>query len=272
MFGAIDAGGSLIKVATPFGLYKTSSIIGEYRERKGDHVIFGDDDKVIEYEGNKYYAGTIAQYESKTYGSLKGSTKAHQEGKLRILIAIHQYFQDNVIDLVVGQPLINHTPEQKKKIIKMLEGQHIITINDEKRSFYIRSVSVGVEGASALLSNPVKGKIKVIDCGSGTINMAALKDLKFISRDSTSIGDGMETIDSNEQEIARMIYNQAIGKAWGEKDIVFLTGGGAEKLFHYVREYFPNTKILRPLFDNKIQSIEFANVIGFYKLGEVLYG
>jgi plasmid segregation protein ParM len=123
---------------------------------------------IVEYEGGKYFAGTLAKYESEFGGRMMGDSKAHEDCKLRILIALHRIRFDTY-QLVVGQPISRHNREEKEKIKQMLRGHHSITINERPRSFLIDKVEVAAEGGSAFWSCVQDGLIRIIDIGSGTV-------------------------------------------------------------------------------------------------------
>jgi plasmid segregation protein ParM len=273
MIMGIDPGNRRTKVVTPHGAYMFESSMGEYRERKLIER-YGDDDMVFEYKGKKWFAGTIAQYECEFGGSRKGASKAHEEAKLRILLAIHRYSDDVENDIVVGQPITSHTEEEKKKIIEMLTGEeHRLAVDYgngfiEKR-IVIRNVAVAAEGSSAILCQPEEEQVRIIDIGSGTINYATVLNMRYIDRDSDTARFGMETNKTNDLEaLARRICNTALDK-WHENDKVLLIGGGAIPLEKEIKKYFPNAKVLKPRHKGTVLDPSFANAVAFYKIGEI---
>lgn len=275
MILGIDAGNRKTKVVTADGACVFESAMGEYRERRlKDH--FGEDDMVFEYQGKRGFAGTLALYESEFAGTRKGETKAHEEAKLRVLLAIHRYSSDMVNDIVVGQPISMHTEEEKKKIIDMLQGEHVLAVDYGKgfieKRIIIRRVRVAVEGCSAVLAQPMHGLNRIIDIGSGTINFGTVDDMRLVDRDSFTERFGLETIKSRDYAaLARKIANTALTK-WNEYDTVKLAGGGAILLIEHLKVYFPNCELLQPDYKGKVLSPVFANAVAFYRIGEVLYG
>ncbi|MED5050678.1 ParM/StbA family protein [Anoxybacillus rupiensis] len=274
MILGIDAGNKRTKVVTAKGAFAFESSIGEYRERKLVQR-FGDDDMIFEYQGKRWFAGTLAQYESEFGGSRKGDTKAHEEAKYRILLAIHRYSNEIVNDIVVGQPISRHTDDEKQKIFEMLRGEHIVSVDYgdgmvEKR-IIIRHVLVAAEGSAAILSQPQNGLIRIIDIGSGTINFGSVSDMRFIDRDSFTERFGLETSKTKDMSvIARKIANVALEK-WDENDHVRLAGGGAIPLRKLLKTYFSNCEILKPVHNNQELPPAFANAVAFYKIGAMLY-
>lgn len=275
MILGIDAGNEDTKVCGPFGISKFASAIGPYRERNLRQT-FGEDDMEFEYEGRKGFAGTLVKFECDWVNTRKGDSKAHFEAKLRVLLAIHRYGDDKEYDIVVGQPISTHSPEQKQAIKKMLLGDHELTVNGSKKAFTIRQVEVAAEGGSASLADPKKGLVRIIDIGSGTVNFATLYDMRYVDRDSFTVSVGMATArNKNYADMAQGIANEALQR-WKDSDYIRLVGGGAEVLYPYLKEYFPNCEVLTP----KIQSAEmiqmvhpvYANAVGFYQIAVKIYG
>ena len=100
---AIDAGNFETKYYDGRLYRKFPSDIGfDHRERKLNQR-HGEFDFEWELNGQKGFAGTLAQ-ESESGGSVGGDSKAHIDAKIRILIALHQFGQDDAHDIVVGQP------------------------------------------------------------------------------------------------------------------------------------------------------------------------
>jgi plasmid segregation protein ParM len=262
MFMGIDAGNNETKVCTMHGCHKFPSDLGEYRDRNLVQS-FSDDDMIWEYEGRKGFAGTLAKFESEFGESMRGDTKAHFDAKLRVLLAIHRYSNETEHNLVVGQPIGRHTPDEKKKIKDMLMGRHELTVNGVRKVFVIRKCEVAAEGATAGLLNPSKGIVRVIDIGSGTVNFGTVHDMRFVDRDSFTVSYGMNTVKNLQPEaMARMIAIKALNK-WSKEDTVRLCGGGAFALYNPMKEYFPNVEI--------IPDPVFANAKAFYEIARKVY-
>jgi len=270
MIVGVDGGNNEVKVAGSLGLDKFCAAIGEYQERnlENNH----GDGMVWEYNGRKGFAGTLALIESDFGGSIMGETKAHEDAKIRILLALHRYSNSNVYEIVVGQPISRHTREEKQKIKRMLMGRHTLTVNGVTKTFTISKCEVAAEGASALLSTPMNGLNRIIDVGSATVNCATLLDMKYVNRDSETLPFGFNTIrNKNFSELARGIYSH-MSKRWKKDDDVFLVGGIAEHLLEPIRTYFPYAKVLHPMLNDKHYPPIYANCIGFFNIGRALYG
>jgi plasmid segregation protein ParM len=269
MIVGVDGGNNEVKVAGPLGLDKFCAAIGEYQERnlENNH----GDGMVWEYNGRKGFAGTLALIESDFGGSIMGDSKAHDDAKIRVLLALHRYSNSTTYEIVVGQPISKHTPEEKAAIKKMLTGTHTLTVNGVTKTFTITKCEVAAEGGAAFLSNPVHGLHRIIDVGSATVNCATLLNLRYVNRDSKTLPFGFNTIRNKDlNELARGIYSR-MSKRWKKDDSVFLVGGIAEMLLEPIREYFPNAQLLRPVLRNEYHSPIYANAIGFYNIGRALY-
>jgi plasmid segregation protein ParM len=274
MILGIDAGNDKTKVVTKDGVFSFHSAIGEFRERNLEQC-FGSDDMIFEFEGKKGFAGTLALYESEFVGSRKGESKAHEEAKLRILLAIHRFSDEEVNDIIVGQPISTHNKLEKDEIKNMLQGEHVLKVDYGKgfvkKKFYIRHVNVAAECACVYLTQPKEGLIRIIDIGSGTINCATVRDLMFIDKDSFTIPFGLETVKNKDYEaIARAIVNQTLNK-WSLDDNVWLVGGGANVLFDELKRYFKNIRIHYASFKGEKYDPIFSNAIAFYQIGLMLY-
>ncbi|EZP77647.1 hypothetical protein H839_08439 [Parageobacillus genomosp. 1] len=269
MIVGLDAGNSEVKVAGPLGLDKFCAAIGEYQERnlENNH----GDGMVWEYNGRKGFAGTLALIESDFGGSIMGDSKAHDDAKMRVLLALHRYSNSTTYEIVVGQPISKHTPDEKAAIKNMLLGTHTLTVNGVTKTFTIAKCEVAAEGATAFLSNPTLGLHRIIDVGSATVNCATLLDMRYVNRDSETLPFGFNTIRNKDlHELARGIYSR-MSKRWKKEDSVFLVGGIAEQLLAPIRAYFPHAQLLRPVLNNQYHAPIYANAVGFYTVGRNLY-
>ncbi|MDP4087131.1 MAG: ParM/StbA family protein [Bacillota bacterium] len=272
MIVGIDGGNNEVDVASSLGLDHFVSQIGEFRERKMKDI-HGKDDMVFEYQGRRGFAGTLALAESEFSGSIMGDSKAHEDAKLRILIALHrQCMMENEFKIVVGQPISKHTDEEKNRIKNMLIGSHDLIINGKRKIFTIQAVEVAAEGGAAFWAKPKDGLVRIIDVGSGTVNCASLRDKRYIDKDSFTLPFGMNTVKTNNlSEMSRGIVTQT-SKKWNKEDFVWVLGGAAEILIPYIQKYYPNAMVMHPIFQALEAHPVFANSIGFYKIGTAIYG
>lgn len=274
MILGIDAGNHEVKVMGPFGPMKFLSDIGEYRNRRLEQT-FGEDDMVCEYMGRKFFAGSLAKYESEFTSSMMGDNKAHEDTLLRVLLALHRYSDSREYQIVVGQTISQHTKSEKGKIKEMIIGRHTVVVNGVSKTFTIKNVEVAAEGLAAYASHPMPGLVRIIDVGSGTVNFATILDGKYIDKDSFTLVFGANTTMSKDVSfMARRIAAEAI-KKWERGDNVYLVGGYSEIILPYISQYFTNMKILKPKInlDGTISYIHpvFGNSVGNYELARRLY-
>lgn len=266
MIVAVDAGGYQTKFYDGVKVEVFPSLIGyDWRERKLSSK-YGSYDYEFEYRGIKGFAGTLAQYESDCVDSRKGDTKAHDDARLRVLIALHQFGNGSRYKLVVGQPIGKHTEQEKKKIKSMLLGTHLLKINHVEKEIVIDRVEVAAEGVAAGLLIGSLDLIRIIDIGSGTVNYGTMINRKFNDKGSFTLATGMETtLTTDYIAFTRQIALRAIQGGWQPSDKVYLVGGGADKVISYITDYFPLAKLAS-------NDVIVANVQAFHMIARKLYG
>ncbi|MEN2765787.1 ParM/StbA family protein [Ornithinibacillus xuwenensis] len=261
MIVGFDWGNAYTKICTSDKVFSYPSDIISYRKIKVSNAL-REHDYLFEYKGRKGIAGTLARDEKTALDrTRKGDTKLHEDALIRLLIGLHQ-LPDKHFQIVVGQPINRHS-EDKERIIEMVHGVHRIIVNGKEKEIIIKDVAVGVEGGSASLSNP-KSKLHLIDIGSGTINFATVINGRFINSQSTTVSQGMENIEQDYEGIAANIQNIVIDLGW--KDFIYILGGGAKVL----KDYLPYA-LFTPIFQGRSYTPEYANAIGYYKIGEKLW-
>jgi plasmid segregation protein ParM len=271
----IDAGNYKVKICGERGLMDFVSAIGEARQINLQQI-HGQDDMYFQYQGETGFAGSLALYESEFGGSLMGTTKAHTDTKLRVLIGIHRYISlyqvdEKEFDIVIGQPISKHNYDEKKRIKEMLKGWHTIIVNGVEKSFHIRNCEVAAEGVSSFWSNPINGLIRILDIGSGTVNYSTVLDQRFIDKDSGTLPFGVNTNKTdNLQALSRGIATHAL-KKWSPSDNTFIVGGIAEQILPHLKGYFSNIAVLYPIFNQQYANPIFANAIAFYIIGVNIY-
>lgn len=286
MILGVDAGNDAVKVCGQFGVMSFSSTLGEWRERNLTNSYVGDEME-WEYGGRKGFAGALATAESDWSNSRKGITKAHEDAKMRVLLALHRYGGSDEYNIIVGQPIDTHNVDHKQAIKQMLIGSHTMRVNGITRTFTIKRVEVAPEGATAALSCPLEGVQRVIDLGSGTTNFATVVGIrneqgKLIIRnidlDSWTVARGMgNTKSKNLADIARGIVNEA-WQRWEVSDTYRLAGGGAMPMLSFLKEHLPNVDVIRPsisMYHNTHKQLPlpvYANAVAFYELGKRIYG
>lgn len=280
----IDAGNHKAKVVGPYGVDIFRTAVCDWFER---NVVekHGDDDMEFEIGDRKGFAGSIAAYEDEFGGgSMFGESKAHDDNKVRILLALFRYINkycpgDKTISLVTGQPIISHKSDEKESIRTMLIGPHEFTVNGKVQRVHIMDVKVAPEGSAAYWSNPHAGTVRIIDIGSGTVNAATIIDNRHVNNASGTFNFGMETVsDKNDlQRIARGIIRATTELKWKKTDKVFVCGGVAEDIFPHIAEHYPNAQVLVPQYkkgEGRVSHLQpvFANAVGFYELAKGAFG
>jgi len=275
MIVGIDAGNYQVKVVGPYGEASFLSNICDHYERKVTEQ--GADDMVWEYEGRKGFAGTLAAREDEFGGVMYGDSKAHEDAKIRILLGLHRYCNDgDNIRLVTGQPIIKHTDEEKAKIQSMLKGSHDLKVNGITKTLFIDDVRIAPEGSAAYWINPKSGAVKILDVGSGTVNVASIRSKMHINNESNTLGFGMETLNNANVEQMALGIVRNLTKKWTMNDEVLVCGGMAEEIQPHIQRHFTNAKVLRPIYryNGGIKQLHpvYANACGFYEIAKGIYG
>jgi len=270
MILGIDAGSKNGKVATREGVFAFDSCVGDGRERRLE-TDYPDMMQGV-YQGKPFFAGVLAEKESYYPRRSMGLSKAHEDMKLRVLIALHRYSNEYENDLIVGQPIKMHLPDEKKKIVGLLEGEHTLILNGLQKTFRIRYVQVAAEGAGAFWCSPEEHrKVRIIDIGSGTVNIATIEGGFFIDRESDTLEFGAESHGSNIEAMTGGILS-AMRKLCRKGDVIHIVGGVADIVHPLVSLEYPHAKVIRPFIGNKGVHPCYANAVGFYRLGELMYG
>ncbi|QOR65799.1 ParM/StbA family protein [Cytobacillus suaedae] len=279
---AIDAGAYEVKGRTKDEVFKFRSAMGPYRQLKVSNVLNKDivgsqEDFIIEYNDETMYLGDIAVRECHILREPKHISKAHDETKIRVLVAVHQYGKKSGNLVVVGQPIQGLTPNEKESIVDMLKDIHTITVNGEKKTFSIDDVKVVGEAAGAYFSIEERPEMitNVIDAGSSTFNYLRVEDGFFIDRKSGTLNYGTET-DKNitHKQMVDAIISTTKGK-WNSSDPTFLAGGVAGELLPHFQDYFNNIQLIEPVhFKSNYPEKhppQFANAFGFYLIGKTVF-
>jgi len=275
----IDAGNHKAKVVGQFGEDSFKTNICDWFVRDVEEN-FGNDDMEFEIDGRKGFAGSIAQYEDEFGdGTRYGDTKAHEDTKVRVLLAITRYLNRycpsiEKVSIVTGQPILRHNQKEKSLIIDMLVGEHSIKVNDKRKNITIENVGVSGEGSGAFWACPQEGLVRIIDIGSGTVNAATIIDKRFINTASTTFNFGVETVKDKDdtEKIVRGIIRSTTRLKWNKKDKVLICGGTAERMFENLNKHYTNSEIIKPSIQRgsgaKTLHPVFANAVGFYELAK----
>lgn len=278
----LDAGNYKIKVCGFYGVSSYSSAICPWFSRDVEET-FGSDDAEYEIDGVRGFAGTIAEYEDSFGGeSMYGLSKAHNDTKVRVLVSIYRYIKEHnlsirTVSLVVGQPIKRHIKEEKDSIIDMLKGEHDFIVNGERITITIENVGVCAEGSGSFWSLPINPDVRVIDLGSGTCNLASIRNKKFINNMSDSLNFGNSTGRNKREveDIATGIIRATTRLQWNVDDLVYVCGGVAEDIAFYIKNYYRNAEVLYPLLEDysgasRVNPI-YSNAIGFYNIAKATF-
>ena len=279
----VDSGSFKAKIVGEHGVDTFKTNICDWFVRDVEEK-FGTDDMEFEIDGRKGYAGTIAEYEDDFDGggSMFGDTKNHDDNKIRVILAIFRYIEKYAantksVRIVTGQPIKMHNETEKDGIIKMLEGEHDVTVNGKNRTIIIEEVKVSPEGSGAFWSNPksvTDRAYHILDIGSGTINAATVINKKFITTKSNTFNFGMETIKNKDdlKGAARGIIRSITGLKWKKDAEVMVCGGVATEILPHIQEHFANASALLPKLDGEaVLTPVYANATGFYEIAKKVF-
>lgn len=269
----VDGGNFKVKAVGATGPLSFYSNICDWFER-GINEQFGNDDMEFIINGRAGFAGSIAKIEDEFGGvNMLGNSKAHVEAQLRILLAAFHFCNDgDDLKIVVGQPIGQHTPNEKSKIKKLLIGWHNLEVNGIKKTIFIDEVEIAPEGSAAVWSvEPTNMLTRILDVGSGTVNAATITDKrKHVTNQSTTFNFGAMTTNQGVEALARGIIKNA-SKKWHREDYLLICGGVSEKILPHIQDHFINAELLRPVFNGIELHPMYANAVGFYKLAKMRF-
>jgi plasmid segregation protein ParM len=257
MIVGIDAGKYQTKIVCDKGCINFPSKLAAYRELMVNNE---NDNFTIEYNGQKYFGGDLAEREGYIGISYKDESKLHYTTLINVLISLY-LVGGNDYKIVVGSPISRRSESEKKQMKEMIKGEHTITINGEEQRINIAECEVSPEGAAGFYSQPEKGFVQGLDCGSTTVNYFYMSDKKFVDKQSGTFPfeDGRVNIEAFLREMETQLANK-----FKKGNRTMLLGGNAKEFFPYVRECFPEAFI--------VQNPVFATSIGFYKIARGIYG
>ncbi|MFF3021196.1 ParM/StbA family protein [Gottfriedia sp. NPDC057948] len=269
MLLGIDAGNNEVKVATQYGVFAFNSCLGDYHERRIETKF--QDEMIVEYNGVTYFAGELAEKESYYPRRSMGASKANEDVKIRILIAVFRFSNEYSNTVIVGQPIERHLPAEKAKIKEMLIGEHTVKLNGQSKTFKIDQVIIALEGASCFFGwFTDTSTFRIIDCGSGTVNIATIREWDQVDKESFTLNFGANSTRTNNLNAMAQSIVSETSKYFQPNDFILLVGGAAKAVYPVVQSAYPLTRLAIPLFLRKRVEPKFANCIGFYNLGKEL--
>lgn len=253
----VDAGRDNVKIYTPQYVIKFPSTLATYRERDIESEP-KEHEYIIEYQGRKWFGGYLAKIEGLHQITFKRESKAHEQTIINILTALTN-FDESEFKIITGIP-IQSPKEDKKALLKLLNGKHEIIVNGESYKFTI-TAEVAKEGAGGFWANPQEGKIRILDFGSRTVNYATIDNYSYIDKESGTFDFGFNSDKVLDIEGMVLSITTNLERYWKPTDKVLLIGGGGTIALPYVKKYYANVSLI----NNPIM----ANAKGFYNIGEI---
>jgi len=264
---SIDCGRSSLKAISGNKRLSIQSIVGEPRDLKiGD---YGDYDVVI--NGQRHFVGELAERESRFKREMVSRSKIHEDTAILSLTALALLAEPGEnIKVVTGLPVEQHSAEIKREYIKLLSGNHIITVNGQRRNVRLPEddIAVSIEGGGAYWSEPLGTYCSVIDLGSRTVNAVMVQRNRFKDVDSLTLNYGcLELTNASDnptdivaEQLARRIYAD-LSRRWLDigTDSILLAGGGAILMEKWLSKYYPSARMA--------SDPVWANAVGYHRLG-----
>ena len=297
---AIDVGRGYLKYYSEYngniykGMFK--SIIGEYRPLNFNDY---DDPICIEYEGESYFCGSLAEKESHQAVRNSGDSKTSLTVQILINAVLSRIAMTDVVNLMIGVPNNSYKKSVLLDVIDVYQGKKIIVkdkINNNTKRVVIGMVDIFKE-ADAIMMKETNGEpdenidIAFISVGFRTTECSYYSKGNYVDKYSRTILFGNQTILSMVQEklkdrgiIHDLNYiDSNVGDYDDLKEKAYKLS--SEVLTQKIEEIIPNgfseTKILvgggtalRMELDSRFELIEdaqFAVVIGLFKTAELTF-
>ena len=297
---AIDVGRGYLKYYSEYngniykGMFK--SIIGEYRPLNFNDY---DDPICIEYEGESYFCGSLAEKESHQAVRNSGDSKTSLTVQILINAVLSRIAMTDTVNLMIGVPNNSYKKSVLLDVIDVYQGKKIIVkdkINNNTKRVVIGMVDIFKE-ADAIMMKETNGEpdenidIAFISVGFRTTECSYYSKGNHVDKYSRTILFGNQTILSMVQEklkdrgiIHDLNYiDSNVGDYDDLKEKAYKLS--SEVLTQKIEEIIPNgfseTKILvgggtalRMQLDSRFELIEdaqFAVVIGLFKTAELTF-
>lgn len=267
-----DMGRSESKFYTNNQKLKFKSVVGEWHQRH----LNSEGNYDVNIDGNNYFIGDLALRESYLPREMTTESKIHEETLLLFLCGISLLVKDEDIVVSTGLPISQFNPETRDKIVNLLKGKHIITFPGNKpKQIFINEITICPEGASTYFYEAKKmpelkrGKVRILNIGSRTINHCKVEDGIFINKSSDTLSYGSIQLKNSKadlQSFSRKIIADLSSK-WHDydehNDTVILSGGGILLLGDYLKQHFKKSIIS----DDPI----YSDVLGFHEIAMAKY-
>ncbi len=211
MIKAVDLGFGQVKAITDTQQVEYPAAIGTYRPVRFTSGLEAQDpvEKLcIEFEGKKYFVGSMAIAQSTPRVTMSSERFTSQEGLALMMSALLLLAGGQVeeVKLIAGLP-VNEYAGLKKKYEDTLKGEHYVQRIDPTGDwgdfyrFNIEAVKILPQPIGTIfdkvlndagdLSNKqlASGRLAVLDIGKHTVDLALTDALQFIDRSSVSYSD-----------------------------------------------------------------------------------
>lgn len=292
MIIAVDKGTAYTKTSE---LISFKSTIREYRENE---LNFSQDKIIVKYNNNKYVIGG----EGKTNTNIFKSTQEETKLLVLTGIALGLSTDRVKIDLMTGLPIERMGYEGVKMKNLFQNTNNKIVVNEDIKIIDIERTEVFPEGASSFYYLQDVDEGLIIDIGGLSVDVALYKKGKSLNKYSTyrlgvlplyrqianyigsrfsltlnewSVQDILleglsidgKTVPINVSSIVDTYIQQITQALEFDYNIpqiqdIYLTGGGGEFLFPYMKRFIPRIKLMN--------NPKFSNVLTYKLLGEVL--
>lgn len=266
---SIDTGRDKTKIATHNKRISLKSIVGDWHVR---NLSNGGDYEVI-INDKKHFVSDLAEKESYAPRRMSTESKIHEETKILFITALGIVAEEVRPKIITGVPVEQFTPDVKEGMLNLLKGEYYIEVNNQLKNIIVEDFLIAPEGGGtywyALSQFPFldSSKVRIVDIGSRTVNYVTINNKKYINKDSGTLNYGAFMLEEKslqpEQFASKVVAD--LSKKWLEydksNDIVLLTGGGSIDLQKWLKPQFPNCRLI----DEPV----FANVLGYYKMGEM---
>lgn len=242
---------------------KFRSVVGEWHKRNLSSG--GDYDVQIDVgNGNEnYFIGDLSLKESYLPRFMETESKIHEETRLLFAVGIAQLVQEPDIVISTGLPVKAFNVSGRDEIVDLLKGKYTVTFQGcNPKHFFVNQITVLAEGSGTyfyeIRKRPElkKGKVRVINFGSKTINFISICDGNFLDRNSGTLDFGMNLNNSKSdyKQFSRKVIGDLSAK-WNDydenSDTILMSGGGIIELEKYMKQHFKNSIISdEPIFSD----------------------
>lgn len=287
-----DNGRSKVAAATVLGIHQFSSKVSEGFEMKNPQYLDGDME--IEWNGQWYFVGDLADREGRYSRSNYGKTKASEVTLLQLFAACWLNRVEGDVNLSMVVPIDDYIPEERKKIRELLKGTHTFNIRGvrirkqvpklETWTINVLQVLISQECETGYWVDPLNESTQTLDFGAKTVNYSFHnKDRIPINDFSGTMSDtGWEVIKEKEglleydddeldpvevdkitSALSKRVCDHVLKIGFKTRYKTQVMGGVAGKVIDEIKQIFPNAYI--------IPQPRQANAIGALRRGREVF-